>query len=142
MKDPFQTVKNVLVTEKGTRLQESLNKYCFKVDPAANKIEIEYMQRRIGMEGKLQALLKLNHPELDNNALAAMARSEMELMWAQPQARGTGSTGYGYGNFGTMWSTTAMDKEAVNKPADMKASADTVIELLRGIKTLLGIPSF
>ncbi len=41
MNDPFQTIKNVLVTEKGTRLQESLNKYCFKVDPAANKIEIK-----------------------------------------------------------------------------------------------------
>ena len=132
---------HILAGEKHEQRIEA-EKMGFADRMAANKIEIEYMQRRIGMEGKLQALLKLNHPELDNNALAAMARSEMELMWAQPQARGTGSTGYGYGNFGTMWSTTAMDKEAVNKPADMKASADTVIELLRGIKTLLGIPSF
>lgn len=41
MKDPYQIVKSVLVTEKGTQLSESLNQYCFKVDTAANKIDIK-----------------------------------------------------------------------------------------------------
>ncbi|MFA4944998.1 MAG: 50S ribosomal protein L23 [Lentisphaeria bacterium] len=41
MKDPYQIVKSVLITEKSTQLSEALNKYCFKVEPAANKIEIK-----------------------------------------------------------------------------------------------------
>lgn len=40
MKDPYQIVHTVLVTEKGTKLSESHNQYTFKVDRAANKLEI------------------------------------------------------------------------------------------------------
>ena len=40
MKDPYQIVHTVLVTEKGTKLSESYNQYTFKVDREANKLEI------------------------------------------------------------------------------------------------------
>lgn len=34
-------IRKPMITEKGTRLQETLNQYTFEVDPAANKIEIK-----------------------------------------------------------------------------------------------------
>jgi large subunit ribosomal protein L23 len=40
MKDPYQIIQTILVTEKGTHLQEALNQYAFKVARGANKIEI------------------------------------------------------------------------------------------------------
>jgi large subunit ribosomal protein L23 len=40
MKDPRSIVKELQVTEKGTELGERQNKYLFRVDRAANKIEI------------------------------------------------------------------------------------------------------
>lgn len=41
MKDVYQVIQKVLLTEKGTRLSEEENKYIFRVDPAANKAEIK-----------------------------------------------------------------------------------------------------
>ncbi|MGE4490311.1 MAG: 50S ribosomal protein L23 [Kiritimatiellales bacterium] len=41
MKDVYQVIQKVLLTEKGTRLSEQENKYIFRVDPAANKAEIK-----------------------------------------------------------------------------------------------------
>lgn len=41
MKEPFAIVKELLVTEKGTLLTERGNQYLFRVDMAANKIEIK-----------------------------------------------------------------------------------------------------
>jgi len=40
MRDPYQIVNTVLVTEKGTKLSETLNQYTFKVNRDANKLEI------------------------------------------------------------------------------------------------------
>ena len=40
MKDSRSLIKSHLVSEKGTRLTQKHNKYTFKVDPKANKIEI------------------------------------------------------------------------------------------------------
>jgi len=42
MRDPYQIVNTVLVTEKGTKLSESLNQYTFKVSRDANKLEIRH----------------------------------------------------------------------------------------------------
>ena len=42
MKDVYQVIKKVMLTEKGTRLSEAENKYIFSVDPAANKAEIKH----------------------------------------------------------------------------------------------------
>lgn len=40
MKDPYQIVQTILVTEKGSHLSDALNQYTFKVARGANKIEI------------------------------------------------------------------------------------------------------
>jgi len=40
MRDPYQIVNTVLVTEKGTKLSETHNQYTFKVNRDANKLEI------------------------------------------------------------------------------------------------------
>jgi large subunit ribosomal protein L23 len=41
MKDVYQVIDRALLTEKGTRLTEEENKYIFRVNPAANKLEIK-----------------------------------------------------------------------------------------------------
>jgi len=41
MKDIYQVIDKVLLTEKGTRLAEQENQYIFRVDPRANKAEIK-----------------------------------------------------------------------------------------------------
>lgn len=41
MKNVYQVIDKVMLTEKGTRLSEEENKYIFKVNPAANKAEIK-----------------------------------------------------------------------------------------------------
>jgi large subunit ribosomal protein L23 len=40
MRDPHQVIRRPAVTEKGTALKEQ-NKYCFEVDPRANKVEVK-----------------------------------------------------------------------------------------------------
>lgn len=40
MKDPYSIVKSPVISEKGTRLSEEENKYVFRVDRQANKIDI------------------------------------------------------------------------------------------------------
>lgn len=41
MKDVYQIIQKVTLTEKGTRLSEAENKYSFNVNPSANKTEIK-----------------------------------------------------------------------------------------------------
>ncbi len=41
MKDVYQVIQKVMLTEKGTRLSETENKYIFNVSPASNKAEIK-----------------------------------------------------------------------------------------------------
>ncbi len=41
MKDVYDVIQKVLLTEKGTRLSEEENKFIFQVNPAANKAEIQ-----------------------------------------------------------------------------------------------------
>ncbi len=41
MKNDRVIIQKLLLTEKGTRLTEQSNQYLFRVDPAANKIEIK-----------------------------------------------------------------------------------------------------
>jgi len=41
MKSSYDVVKKVLLTEKGTRLADEQNKYLFRVDLNANKVEIK-----------------------------------------------------------------------------------------------------
>ena len=41
MKDLYDIVQTVCLTEKATLLSEKLNKYVFRVDPSANKTQIK-----------------------------------------------------------------------------------------------------
>ena len=41
MKDPYRIIRYPLITEKSTILREDGNKYTFRVDRRANKIEIK-----------------------------------------------------------------------------------------------------
>ncbi len=41
MKDVYQVIQKVMLTEKSTRLSEAENKYIFSVSPSANKAEIK-----------------------------------------------------------------------------------------------------
>ena len=41
MKSNYQVIQRLLLTEKGTRMTESDNKYLFRVHPDANKNEIK-----------------------------------------------------------------------------------------------------
>lgn len=42
MKQPSVILKNLALTEKSNKLGETLNQYVFRVDSAANKIEIKH----------------------------------------------------------------------------------------------------
>ncbi len=46
MKNPQSIIRNLLVTEKGTRLQAD-NKFLFRVAPDANKIEIRHAVEKL-----------------------------------------------------------------------------------------------
>ena len=41
MKEPYSVVLGTVITERSTDLQEHQNKYTFKVDPRATKIDIK-----------------------------------------------------------------------------------------------------
>lgn len=41
MKEPFDIIRTVRLTEKSTLLTDKANKYVFEVNPAANKLEIK-----------------------------------------------------------------------------------------------------
>lgn len=47
MKDPYDVIKTVRVTEKGTGMVEKLNQYQVVVDRHANKIEIKQAVERV-----------------------------------------------------------------------------------------------
>jgi large subunit ribosomal protein L23 len=42
MRDPFDIIKNIRLTEKATFLSEKRNQYVFRVDTKATKIEIKH----------------------------------------------------------------------------------------------------
>lgn len=47
MRDPIQIIKTIRLTEKGTALSEKFNRYVFKVDDRATKLEIKYAVEKI-----------------------------------------------------------------------------------------------
>lgn len=47
MRDPYDVVKRVRVTEKGTMLGDKLNQYQLEVAPDANKIEIRHAVEKL-----------------------------------------------------------------------------------------------
>ena len=47
MNEPYDIIQTVCFTEKATLLSETLNKYVFKVNPRANKIQIKSAIERL-----------------------------------------------------------------------------------------------
>ncbi len=60
MKSPYDVVYTVLITEKGTNLADKYNKYLFKVNPKANKIEIKSAVEEIFPDVKVSSVNVMN----------------------------------------------------------------------------------
>lgn len=60
VKDPYRIVKYPLITEKSTILREEENKYTFRVDKRANKIEIKRAVEAIFPDVEVVAVNTLN----------------------------------------------------------------------------------
>ncbi len=60
MKNAYRVIHTVLVTEKGTVLSEGLQKFVFRVDPGANKIEIRNAVEKI-FDVKVGAVNVMNY---------------------------------------------------------------------------------
>ena len=60
MRDPYQIVKYPLITEKSTILREEKNKYTFRVDKQANKVEIKRAIEAIFPDVEVVAVNTLN----------------------------------------------------------------------------------
>ena len=60
MKDPYQIIKYPLITDKSTILREDKNKYTFRVDKRANKIEIKGAIEAIFPDVEVLAVNTLN----------------------------------------------------------------------------------
>jgi large subunit ribosomal protein L23 len=59
MKNAYDVVEKVLLTEKGTRLTEEENKYLFKVDRNANKVAIKQAVEEL-FKVKVEAVNTMN----------------------------------------------------------------------------------
>ena len=60
MKDIYQVIKNVRLSEKASLLQERNNEVVFEVDPAANKLEIKQAVEKI-FDKKVVAVRTANY---------------------------------------------------------------------------------
>jgi large subunit ribosomal protein L23 len=61
MREPHSIIKKLQLTEKGTHLTEKGNKYLFRVDPAANKIEIKNAVEKL-FKVKVTKVNTMNRP--------------------------------------------------------------------------------
>ena len=60
MKDIFQVIDTIQLSEKATLLAETNNEYVFKVNPAANKLEIKYAVEKL-FGKKVEAVRTANY---------------------------------------------------------------------------------
>ena len=60
MKDPYKIVRYPLITEKSTILREDKNKYTFRVDKRANKVEIKKAIEAIFPDIKVASVNTMN----------------------------------------------------------------------------------
>jgi large subunit ribosomal protein L23 len=58
--NPYDVVYTVLITERGTTLQDKYNKYLFKVNPASNKLQIKAAVEAIFPEVKVASVNVMN----------------------------------------------------------------------------------
>ena len=47
MKTAYSIIRKLVLTEKNSRAMEQDNRYCFQVDPSANKLEIKQAVEQI-----------------------------------------------------------------------------------------------
>lgn len=72
MKDVYQVINRVLLTEKGTRLAEEENKFLFRVHPDANKMEIKAAVEQL-FKVKVVAVNTMNRQGKKKRARTAQA---------------------------------------------------------------------
>lgn len=60
MKDIFQVIDTIQLSEKATLLSETNNEYVFKVNPDANKVEIKYAVEKL-FGKKVEAVRTANY---------------------------------------------------------------------------------
>ena len=60
MKDIFQVIDTIQLSEKATLLSETNNEYVFKVNPDANKLEIKYAVEKL-FGKKVEAVRTANY---------------------------------------------------------------------------------
>ena len=58
--NPYDVVYTVLITERGTTLQDKYNKYLFKVNPASNKLQIKAAVEAIFPDVKVASVNVMN----------------------------------------------------------------------------------
>jgi large subunit ribosomal protein L23 len=61
MKNPYDVVYTVLITEKATDLSAQQNRYAFKVNPSSNKIEIRQAVEEIFDGVKVSSVKVMNY---------------------------------------------------------------------------------
>ena len=61
MYNPYDVVYSVMITEKATNLSEKQQKYTFKVNPKANKIEIKKAVAAIFDDVKVKSVNVMNY---------------------------------------------------------------------------------
>ncbi len=61
MYNPYDIVYSVMITEKATNLSEKQQKYTFKVNPKANKIEIKKAVAAIFEDVKVKSVNVMNY---------------------------------------------------------------------------------
>lgn len=74
MKDVYQIIKNVRLSEKATLLTETNNEYVFEVDPKANKLDIAVAVTTI-FGKKVKAVRTLNYFGKKRRRGAAVGRT-------------------------------------------------------------------
>ena len=77
MKDPYQVVKTVRVTEKGTAQTAAANRYQVVVDKHANKLDIKYA---------VEKLFKVKVTRVNTMRVRGKARRERTLQFGRTPA--------------------------------------------------------
>lgn len=72
MKDIYQVIDGALLTEKGTRLADEENKYLFRVNPNANKVEIKEAVEQL-FNVKVLSVNTMNRPGKKKRTRTAQA---------------------------------------------------------------------
>ena len=73
MNEPYDLIQTVQLTEKASLLSEKLNKYVFRVNPRANKIQIKQAIEPLQEEGRGREHLQLCRARKSANGALILA---------------------------------------------------------------------